>query len=78
MISYAVENNKLSDFLYRVDLSENQAMRCMESSDPIHSLTQAILERVAQKVIFRRQYSGNNLTGSVYQTKSFVTMSFII
>ncbi len=58
VVSYAVEHNKLSDFLYRVDLSETQAMRCMASSDPVHSLTQAILERVAQKVIFRRQYSG--------------------
>ncbi len=58
VISYAVEHNKLSDFLYRVDLSENQAMRCMESADPVLSLTQAILQRVAQKVIFRRQYSG--------------------
>lgn len=58
VISHAVETNKLSDFLYRVDLSETQAMRCMASADPVLSLSQAILERVAQKVIFRRQYSG--------------------
>ncbi len=58
VISYAVETNKLSDFLYRVDLSESRAMQCMESFTPVESLTKAILERVAQKVIFRRQYSG--------------------
>ena len=59
LISRAVETNNLSNILYRVDLSEAKARACMNSPDPIHSLTQSIMEREAQKVIFRRQYSGD-------------------
>ncbi len=60
VVSHAVESNKLSDILYRVDISETRAVGCMNSPDPIQSLVTTILQREAQKVIFRRQFSGNN------------------
>lgn len=57
-VSKLIESNGLSELLYRVDISEEQATVCMNSGDPVFALTQTILKREAQKVIFRRQYSG--------------------
>lgn len=58
VISHAVETHRLSGFLYKVDLAENKAMDCMNKPNPMDCLTMALLQRVAQKVIFRWQHSG--------------------
>lgn len=57
-VSYRVQQNSLSELLYRIDVNEGKAAACLAEEDPVHCLTRMILKREAQKVLFRRQYSG--------------------
>lgn len=51
--SILIQNqNDLGPFLYRVDLSEKQT----SSVEDFRSLSILVLERVAEKIIFRHQY----------------------
>lgn len=58
LIKLAVENGSLPQLLYRIDVSEDKARQCSSVEDPVHCLVQIILEREAQKVLFRNQYKG--------------------
>lgn len=57
LIQQKAEANTLGELLYRIDLGEGKAKNCMHSNSPIDCLTEAILQREAQKVFFRIQYS---------------------
>lgn len=52
MAQYIAQNGDLAHLLYRIDLDQSNI------SHHSHELAQQILEREAQKVIFRAQYSG--------------------
>lgn len=60
LIRLAVENGSLPPLLYRIDVSENKARQCSSEDDPVQCLVQVILNREAQKVLFRSQYTGNS------------------
>lgn len=57
IIEQAVQHQKLGHILYTVDISEKQSAACLNDSNPIESLAHLVLKRVAQKVLFRWQYS---------------------
>ena len=57
LIQQKVEANSLGELLYRIDLGEGKAKSCMQAESPLDCLTEAILQREAQKVFFRIQYS---------------------
>jgi len=57
LVQKKAENQTLGELLYRIDLGEGKAQNCMQAESPIECLTKAILQREAQKVFFRIQYS---------------------
>ncbi len=58
VVSKYMEAQQLTALLYRIDVKEEEALKCMSSPDQLSAFTRAILMRIAQKVIFRMQYSG--------------------
>ncbi len=56
-VEEAIHTSRLTELLYRVDLNEAKAHKCLEAEDAVSALAKELLNREAQKVLFRWQYS---------------------